>query len=604
MALVAVALYLPTLGHGFAFDDVSEVVRNVDIRSLANLPRIFSSGAWDGAGQHNPIYRPLTSATYAVNFALGGLSPLGFHAGNVLLHALASALVVLLARRMRLSEAAALAAGALFAVHPVHVEAVANIAGRKDELVAIFTLATVLAHDAAVRRGGAWSLGPLLAFAGALFAKENGAATVGVLVAWDLLLRGGAWREHLRRLVALYAAYAVELGLYFLARRAAVGSLGVPVEATPFVENPLAHVSAVPRLLTAVAVLGRGLLLQVFPQRLSPDYSFDAIPVVRSPADPRFLLALAAVAALGLAALWVRRTQPRFTFLAAWYGATLLPGSNLLVAIGTIFGERLLYVPSVATCLALGALLDLPVLQRRLRLAAALAAVFALALAARAAAYTRDWSSELALFSEAVRAVPSSAKAHELRGAALMEEERFPEGVRELEVAVELLRPVRPFPSASWVKLGVAYERAGRLADAARVYGEVLGEDPRCADALWRLGVVRWGEGHADEAVELWRRTLAVAPDHARAMSDLAIALYRRGDAAGAERLWLGAVQADPRAAGAWLALGDLYARRGDVARAKDAWLRFVDAAGYGAYAREREAVVERLRAMGVTDLR
>jgi tetratricopeptide (TPR) repeat protein len=604
VAVVAVVLYLPSLGHGFAFDDVSEVVRNQDIRSLQNLPRIFSSGAWDGAGEHNPIYRPLTSATYAVDYVLGGSSPTGFHATNVLLHALASALLVLLARRMRLSAWAAAAAGVLFALHPVHVEAVANIAGRKDVLVAVFTITAVLAHDAAVRRGGALLVAPLLAFAGALFSKENGAAALGVLLAWDVLVRERPWRDHLRRALALYAAYIATLVLYFLARRASVGSFDVPISATPFVENPLAHLPAITRVLTAVAVLGRGLLLQIFPHPLSPDYSFDAIPVVQSAADPRFVLSAVALLALCAAALGAWRTHPRFTFLAAWYAAEMFPTSNLLVPIGTIFGERLLYVPSVASCLAIGALLDLPLLQRSARGAAAVVSAFALLLAGRAVAYERAWSSELALFTEAVHAVPASAKAHELLGAALMEEGRFPDGVRELETAVELLRPIHPGPAATLVKLGVAYERVGRLEDAARVYGDVLREDPLDADALWRLGVVRWAEGRADEAVASWRRALEVKPDHARAMSDLAIALYQRGDVAGAEQLWLRAVQVDPRAAGAWLALGNLYARRGDQARAKEAWIRFVDVAGYGAYTRERELVLQRLRAMGVTGLR
>ncbi len=102
--LVAVASTLPfagTLGHGFALDDVSEVVRNDHVRSLADVPRLFTEGAWDGAGDTNPIYRPLTSATYALQHALGGPSPFGYHLGNVLLHAIASLLVLALGRRAR-----------------------------------------------------------------------------------------------------------------------------------------------------------------------------------------------------------------------------------------------------------------------------------------------------------------------------------------------------------------------------------------------------------------------------------------------------------------------------------------------------------------------
>src|SRR6185295_20235734 len=75
VAALAIAPYAGTLTHGFAFDDAQEVVRNLDIRSLADVPRLFARGAWDGAGERNPIYRPLTGATYALNYALAGLSP-------------------------------------------------------------------------------------------------------------------------------------------------------------------------------------------------------------------------------------------------------------------------------------------------------------------------------------------------------------------------------------------------------------------------------------------------------------------------------------------------------------------------------------------------
>src|SRR5512142_2679009 len=83
IACIAAASFGGTLRHGFALD---EVVRNDDVRSIAGVPRLFARGAWDGAGERNPIYRPLTSATYAVNHALGGLAPWGYHLVNVLLH--------------------------------------------------------------------------------------------------------------------------------------------------------------------------------------------------------------------------------------------------------------------------------------------------------------------------------------------------------------------------------------------------------------------------------------------------------------------------------------------------------------------------------------
>ena len=602
VACVAAACYGGTLGHGFALDDVSEVVRNDDIRSLRTVGRLFTRGAWEGAGEVNPIYRPLTSVTYAVNHALTGLSPVGFHVANVLLHVCVSLLVLRLASSAGLQLGAATLGALLFAVHPVHVEVVANVAGRKDALAAAFVLLTVLAHAAALRTGrrGYALLAPV-ALAAALFSKETGAAALAAVAAWDLLLGRASWARSRKRALALYAVYAAELVLYFWARRAAVGAFGVPLAAIPFVENPLAHAGAAPRVLTAVAVVGKGLALLVFPASLSPDYSWNAIPVVSRPLAPRVLAAAAAVAASCWVAWRRRREQPVLAFAACWYAAALLPGSNLLVPIGTTFGERLLYVPSVGFCLAAaslaqGALARVGAGPRRA--AAAIAAVAVLALAGRTVAYASAWKDEVSLFTAAVRAEPASAKAHQLLGAALMEEGRGGEGVHELELAVRALEPLETPEAGSRVQLGVAYERVGRVADAAALYEGVLRRVPDHPDALWRLGVVRWTQGRRDEAVRLWERTLAVAPDHARAMSDLGIARYQLGDAAAAEALWLRAAEVDARGAGPWLSLGNLYERRGDLVRARAAWERFLELARYGVYPGQREAVAERLRAL------
>lgn len=607
VALAAAIPFAETVGYGFAFDDVYEVVRNDDVRSLANVPRMFARGAWDGAGERNPIYRPLTSVTYAANAALGGPSPLGFHLANVLFHALVSLLVLALALRLGLPLGAAALGAALFAVHPVHVEVVANVAGRKDALAAAFVILAVLGHRAALRReSAAWALLPPLAVAAALFSKETGVAALAAVAGWDLLLGKAEWKARRTRAAVLYAVYLAELALYLWARHAAVGSVGALAAKTPFIENPLAHVGVAPRLLTAVAVIGRGLALLVLPSSLSPDYSWNAIPVVTRATDPRFLAAAAAVAAIGWAALRVRRTRPVLAFLALWYAAGLFPGSNLLVAVGTIFGERLLYLPSVAMCLAAAALAAAAAtLGARVRAAAVAALAFAaVGLAARTVAYAAAWKDEVSLFSEAVRAEPASAKAHQLLGEALMEEGRVPEGARELEAAVRALDALPDPPEGPRIQLGVAYERLGRADAAGALYEEMLGRSPDLPDALWRLGVVRWSQGRREEATRLWERTLAVAPDHARAMTDLGIARSQRGDAGAAEALWLRAAQVDPRAAGPWLSLGNLYERRGDLARARAAWERFLELASYGVYPGQREAVAERLRALEAASAR
>ena len=581
IVVTALAVYANTLGHGFVLDDGPEVVDNMFIRSLSDLPRVLTSPSWAGAGETNPPqYRPLTTATFSLNYVFFGLEPMSYHLVNVLLHAGASVLVFALALQLGMPFSAAVLAGLLFATLPVHVEAVANVAGRKDLLVALLSLATVLLHTVAMRRGGAATFLAPLALAAALFSKEAGISCLGLLAARDFVLGREDWRLARARGLGLFAAYAVLTGLYLWARWSAVGSLVFP--GIGFEENPLAYASTGVRILTAIAVLGRGASLLLFPRYLSPDYSYRAIPAVGSALDPWFLLSLAGGLAILAVAVRGRRRSPAILFAVLWYGISILPASNLVVPIGTIFGERLLYLPSVGFCLALGGALASLAATRAAGLVYAASIGILVAFAAQTFTYARVWSDPAALFSSAVRTQPRSSRAHRMLGGELMEEGRPSEAAAEFRRAIEILDdPSVPsvLRSRPRLELGVACEQIGRLEESEALYLAVIREDPKDADALWRLGVVRWRQGRVPEAESLWQRAITTDPHHARAMSDLGIAYLAAGNSTGAKAMWLRAAAADPTLASVWYRLGDLYEREGDIGRARAAWTEFLNRA-------------------------
>jgi protein O-mannosyl-transferase len=595
-ALIAVGVYAGTLGHGFVFDDGPEVVDNGYIRSLGDAPRVFASASWAAAGGGEvPMYRPLTTFSYALNYSVSGFSPFGFHLVNVLLHALVTVLVLVLGLRIGLPLTGAFAGALLFAVMPVHVEAVANVAGRKELLVAAFSIGAMLAHVAAVRQGGVWLLVAPLLVTAALFSKESGLSAIGLIAAYDLVLGRGDWKANRRRAIGLYAAYAAASTGFVAARHAVLGTLVFPRVA--FDENPIASAPLASRLLTAVAVLGRGLWLLVLPFRLSADYSFAAIPPVTSALDPSFFLsALSWLIICGAAIAW-RRRFPVGLFAFLWYAVSILPASNLIVPIGTIFGERLLYVPSVAVAVVAGAGLA-HALERRSRRVVAVAAVVALCLyAARTFQYASVWSDDLSLFASAAGAQPRSAKAQRMLGGALVEAGRSADAQLAFERSIDILIHANTPPgrlSQPFVELAVALERLGRPVEAEGILLRTLEADPAYPDALWRLGVLRWQQGRRAEAVDLWRRALASAPTHARAMNDLGIAAMSSGDLRGAEELWRGAAASDPTIASPLYRLGNLYEREGRLPEARWAWTEFL-ARAHGTYPEWRAEVAGKL---------
>ena len=418
VALVAVALYARTVGFGWAYDDQLDVVTNTFIRSLRHLPEILSTTSWTGADGESHLYRPLALVTYTLNYQISGLEPWSYHLVNVLLHAGVSVLVYRVGRLWGLSAAAAGLGGLLFAVHPVHVEAASAVFGRKDALAAFFTLAMVLSHRKVMTRGGWLAVLPVVAYAGAMFSKEVGVVGLALVTANDWYLKPDRGRRlKSQRATGLYVAYVLTFLAYLAVRTSVVGGFGVPD--TSYLDNPLMTATLGTRLLTAVALLGRGVALLAAPIVLSPDYSYDAVPVVRSILNWRFLATVAAVGLLarGLTKPAVRRSALPLGVL--WYAITIFLTSNLVVLVGTIFAERLLYLPSVAFCLLVGAALAW-LSQRQRPVATAATAVLIAALSVQTLRYSNAWRADIPLFRWAVASVPRSTKAHHKLGEELL----------------------------------------------------------------------------------------------------------------------------------------------------------------------------------------
>lgn len=574
--LAAVGVYSLTIAHGFAFDDGIAIEKNVYIRSVGSLGKIFTHTEWAGGGLENHLYRPLTTATYAVNYAFTGLSPWSYHLVNVLLHGVVSALVLLLGFRLGLPAEAAGIAALLFAVHPIHVEAVANVVGRKELLAGIFLLALVLAHRRAWQRGGLAMLWPLLAFAAAMLSKEVGVVGIGLVAMLDFLFSGQRPRNSLerRRSAGLYAGYAGLLLLFLLIHRSVAGSLSP--DQIPFIDNPAAHAGPWVRRLTAVGVLGKGLRLQFFPLGQSPDYSFNAISLIESPLDPRVLVTVAVLGSWLWLGFGLRQKAPVVLMAAGWYLVTVLPGSNLLFPVGTIFGERLLYVPSIGLALFAGwavhGMLGKGI--RRVQLAAIAGLI--LLLGTGSMRYASVWGDELQLFTLAATHQPASTKARYKRAEILLKSGRTEEALREGRVAYR----ISPENHRSGILVAEVLMRKDSLDEAESILGQILRRDPSNADALYGLGRVWRDRGDYGRAEAYWTRAINIDSQHAESLVDLGTLALLRADTAGAIRYLTRGVASDSLKAAGWYNLGLIYERRQDRARARKAFLRFLQVAG------------------------
>ena len=352
VAAVALVVYLGALANQFAMDDLPLVVRNPLVQSVSGMWQAFAAPFWPpDFGGH--MYRPLALATWALDQRVDGAR--WFHLVNLLWHAAACVAVAALTRRFA-DDRAALVAGLLFAVHPVHVEAVANVTGRTELMAALFV---VLGVYAALARGSvAWSAAAWIL---ALLSKEN-AAVLPALVVWGWIL--GLGRPPRRRMLAFAASWLVIGAAYAGVRWHVLAPYaGFQSVAPVFIDQ-----SPIAIRFTAVAALADVARLVVFPLTLRVDYSPDERTLVGSPADARFLAGFACLliwCAL-LVLTWRRGRRPE-AFGLGWIGIAFLPVANLVFPAGFLLAERTLYLPSIGLALAAGAWLVR--WQRRWRLA-------------------------------------------------------------------------------------------------------------------------------------------------------------------------------------------------------------------------------------------
>lgn len=374
VVLASVIVYANSLRNKFAYDDVVIVETRETAHGVGNIPELITEPYWVEDYFPGGIYRPLTMANFALDWSIWNGNAFGFHLVNVLLHAAVSALVALFLL-LFFPLWAALAGGLVFAVHPVHTEAVANIVGRAEMLTALFVLVAAMVYIRAGRQGRI-SAGAVLAiaacYAAACFSKEIGVVLPGLLLATDLTLpsRGPAhgFKGYVRTRLPLFGVLTGVLLLVFAARWAV---LGAAVESVPHLTFALDN-SFTTRLFTMARVWPRYFELFVLPLELSADYSPAIVLPVEGLTGLGALGFLLLFGSLAIAIAAYRRV-PEFSMAFAWVALAILPVSNLIITAEIVLAERTLYLPSVAVSIVVALALARVAPARRKWLVAGLA---------------------------------------------------------------------------------------------------------------------------------------------------------------------------------------------------------------------------------------
>lgn len=501
-ALVTAALLFPVVDNLFVtWEDALTITGNPNIAAIT--PEFFR---WAFFHQHGLFWMPLTWVSLALDYRFWGVNPFGFHLTNLVIHAANTALAALLTvQLLRVGAAAdkergeaadppdgaflafaALAAGLVFGLHPLKVEAVAWASERKGLLNALFALCSVMAYLRYARQREASSptlavrmterryLVSLALFVLSLLCKPMTVTLPVVLLILDWYpLRRFEDREGRWRILAEK--------LPFFAGSAAVSAI------TLFLKPPgditLAEISLPSRLYVACRALVAYLRLMVWPSDLMALYDHPANSV--KPDTATFWWPIVAVSGVTVVCLALARRRHKM-WLAVWlaYAAILFPVLGFTQSGGQSMADRFMYLPGIALFLpvitGLRRLWTSPAGRQWQQSARGLLVVVVIGLALVLAHVSRgiisSWHDTESLWSRAIAVRPAEAgRAFYQRGMEYLERGDFVRALSDADSALAILGRI------GYTRIGKVYElRAmaneglGRTAEADRDYEMVL----------------------------------------------------------------------------------------------------------------------------------
>jgi hypothetical protein len=540
---------LNTLYNGFVFDDGFQIIENKWIRDPAYITDIFTTSAWGfKAGSDSNYYRPLMHIFFMVDYMLFGLKPWGFHLTNVIVHALNSILVFLIAlfflnHQKKISfeiprALLAFATALIFAVHPVHSEVVAWISAIPEAsftfffLIGLYTYMLFSAEEAeesGKRRRWLYIIS-LLAFLVSLFCKETALTLIGIVVAFDL-----SKNLKLRDLrIKRYIPYAAIIVGYMLLRVSVFSGLVHSAQHT--------YLTSGQYILNIFPLVKSYIWLILWPASLN---AFTLFKPVLSLGEAKFLISLITV--LPFTLLFILRYKNRTIFFSIIWAIFTLSPALYIPAVGatkaTVFHDRYLYLSSAGFIMCFVFLLAWVITKlspkRASLIFSIIIIVFSIILSAATIKRNRVWKDNYSLWSDTARMTTGS----------------------------EIV----------YINLGSAADEKGLRVEALDAYKSALELNPKSAITHNNIGFLYFQVGEIEKSIESYKRAseLATNVDHiARINENLGDAFMKRGNTAGATDAYIASIEAsiDGTSADLYNKLGIAYGKQGQFDKAANSF--------------------------------
>jgi len=592
VAGLGMLLYLNTLGHQYALDDFSVLKENFLVkRGFAGLGDIMKTsyrfGYWNEQGT---LYRPLSLVMFALEWEFFPDTPRAYHFFNLFFYGLLGFVMFKVLRNLMRDYTILLPLiiSLLFIAHPIHTEVVANIKSRDEimSLLFVFTALGLLLRY--IESNKIWQLAAAVGvYFLAFLAKESALTFLAVFPAALFMFR----KISLHKIMISTAVMGVAAAAYIGMRAAILGSVK-GVEKVSVLQNSLeAAPDLLSRTATAFVILGKYVLLLLFPHPMACDYSFNQIPNTTF-GDFQAFLPLLFFLGIGIYAVWKFRNRNLISFGILVFLATISLYSNLIITIGTQMGDRLLFVPSLGFAIVVAVLLvkafkinlqpeseeiDLMQTVTQHKGILALLGVVLLAYSYKTFDRNKAWENDYTLYSTDVLSSPNSARMNYYYGLALVQHKAvktddpaqknafLDQGIAAFEKAIEIYPnygtawdqiglahyrkdnypkavefynkalQLDPTMSITYSNLGTIYFKSQQYENALGVYQKAVQYNPRYADGYMNLGSTYGMLGRPQEAVAAFRKALEFEPNNAVVHRNLAITFSNMGDVRNAQ---------------------------------------------------------------------
>lgn len=492
LSLLVIVVYANAISNGFAADDNWQLLKNPFVTDPADLPKLFGSGVWSFLGAKSNFYRPLQFVVYMLVYELAGFRAPAFHLLMVWLHAVNTVLLYFLVRRLA-SGRVAIAAAALFAVHPIHTEAVDWIAALPDVMVTLLALIGILWL---ARRTSPLEPLQIAGHCGlyllAMLFKETGVMILPLYFGFGFFCAGRRWKEF-RFHARLYAGMVAVLAVYLVMRRAALGGLA-PAQQMYF------HLKPVEFVFSVVVTAAQYLAHLLFPVNLNYSHVFH-------PTGSITLVLVASLVALAAVAVGFFRVRTALiAYGIFWVVVTIVPTLNITGLGPNVFAERYLYLPSAGFCWIAAWAWDWWA-TRQASWAKAAAAVLLVACAGEAMSRNGDWRDDFTLFQKTAQQSPTSAFVQDGLAAQYVARQNYHAAIQHERLAVQY----QPDMAIYRTKLGyLLMTKDPRTAVAE--FRKAAELEPSAAQGHTDLGMALESTGEASQAADEYKKALELQP--------------------------------------------------------------------------------------------